>query len=170
MGGLHYKFGVGRYTELEAGVAAGWTRAEFDFRSSWAYSINLIANGFVHSSIDGGTLEGDGKGDGLSAKGMLRLNRALGQRFGFFVETSALYCRLKSFRGSGRETRLGIPGETAWEGPWGIKREEVEVSWGSALVSVPTNYWEGWMAAQRERDFTLNLTGVRLILGIYLKL
>lgn len=170
MGGLHYRFGVGRATEIEIGTAAGWARAEFDFRSSWAYSIDLRTGDFVHSSIDGGTLEGDGKGDGFVAKGMLRLNRALGRHLGFFVETSAAYCRLKSLSGGGRETRLGIPGETSWEGPWGIKKEVIEVSWGSASISVPTNYWEGWTAAQRERDFVLNLSGVRLLLGVYVRL
>jgi hypothetical protein len=170
MGGLHYKFIVGRYTDLEIGAAAGWTRATFDFRSTWAYSIDLIAEGFIHSSVDGGTLEGDGKGDGFAAKGMFRLNRALGRRFGIFVETSATYCRLKSFNGGGRETRLGIPGETTWEGAWGIKREDIEVSWGSTSISVPTNYWEGWTAAQHERDFILDLSGIRLILGVYVRL
>jgi hypothetical protein len=170
MGGLHYRFNAGRYTELEIGAAAGWARATFDFRSTWAYSIDLIAAGFIHSSVDGGTLEGDGQGDGFAAKGMVRLNRALGGRFGLFVETSATYCRLKSFSGSGRETRLGILGETAWEGAWGIKREEVEVSWGSTSISVPTNYWASWTAAQRERDFVLNLSGIRLLLGVYLRL
>ncbi len=170
MGGLHYRFSVGRSTDLEIGAAAGWARAEFDFRSTWVYSIELAAEGFIHSSVDGGTLEGDGRGDGLTAKGIIRLNRALGRSLGFFVETSATYCRLKSFNGSGRETRLGIPGETAWEGPWGIKREEVEVSWGSTSISVPTNYWEGWTEAQRERDFVLNLSGIRLLLGVYLRL
>lgn len=170
MGGFHYRFRVGQNTDLEIGAAAGWARAEFDFRSSWVYSIDLRDDGFTHSSIDGGTLEGDGNGDGLAAKGMFRLNRALGRRFGFFVETSATYCRLKSFSGSGRETRLGIPGEIAWDGPWGIKREEVEVSWGSTSIAVPTNYWEGWTAAQRERDFVLNMSGIRLIVGVYLRL
>jgi hypothetical protein len=168
--GLHYRFNVARNTELEVGAAAGWTRAEFNFSSAWAYSIELTTEGFFHSSIDGGTLEGNGKGNGLSAKGMFRLNRALGRRFGLFVETSATYCRLKSFSGSGRETRLGIPGETAWEGAWGIKREDIEVSWGSASISVPTNYWGGWTAAQRERDFVLNLSGIRLLLGLYVRL
>lgn len=170
MGGLHYRFSFGQYNELEIGAAAGWTRAEFDFCSTWAHSIDLIAGDFIHSSVDGGTLEGNGKGDGFAAKGMLRLNRALGRGFGFFMETSATYCRLKSIRGSGRETRLGIPGETTWEGSWGIKREDIEVSWGSIAISVPTNYWEGWTAAQRERDFILDLSSLRLILGVYVRL
>ncbi len=170
MGGLHYRISAGRSTELEAGLAGGWSRAEFDFRSTWIYSIGLYADGFTHVSEDGGTLEGDGKGDGFAAKGMLRLNRALGRSFGFFVETSATYCRLKSISGNGRETRLGIPGETNWEGPWGIKREDIEVSWGSDVVFVPTNCWEGWTAAQRDRDFILNLSGLRLILGVYVRL
>ncbi len=169
MGGVHYTFQAGRHTQLEVGAAAGWTRAEFDFRSTWTYSIELIDPDFVHISEDGGTLEETGKGDGFAAKGMFRLNRALGRRFGFFVETSATYCRLKSFRGSGRETRLGVPGETVWDGPWGVKKEDIEVSWGSASVLVPTNYWEGWVADQRERDFVLDLSAVRLNLGLYVR-
>jgi hypothetical protein len=170
MGGFHYRFKVGTSTELEAGIAGGWSRAQFDYRSTWTYSIGLFAEDFTHVSEDGGTLEGDGRGNGLAAKGMLRLNRSLGRSFGFFVETSGTYCRLKSISGNGRETRLGIPGETVWEGPWGIKREDIEVSWGSDVIFVPTNYWEGWTAAQRDRDFILNLSGLRLILGVYIRL
>ena len=169
MGGLHYVFSAGRSTEFEIGAAAGWARASFDYRSVWTYSIELVDPEFIHESEDGGTLEENGKGDGFAAKAMFRLNRALGRRFGFFVETSATYCRLKSISGSGRETRLGIPGETLWEGTWGVKREEIEVSWGSASILVPTNYWEGWVADQRERDFVLDLSGARLSLGFYVK-
>jgi hypothetical protein len=170
MGGLHYLFRAGRPTEIEVGAAAGWTRAEFNFRSAWTMTIDLISGGFYHSSLDGGALEGDGTGRGPAAKAMVRLNQALGRRFGFFVETAAMYCRLKSIRGGGRETRLGIPGETTWEGTWGIKKEEIEMSWGSAAVSVPTNYWGGWTEAQRERDFILDLSGLRLVVGIFFRL
>lgn len=169
MGGLHYRFSVGQSTELEVGAAAGWSKAEFDLRSTWSISVDLLTEGYNFSGLDGGTLEGNGSGNGFAAKGMLRLNRALGRRFGFFVETSATYCRLKSISGSGRETRLGIPGETNWEGTWGIKKEEIEMPYMSATVSVPTNYWEGWVAGQRERDFVLDLSGVRLSAGLYLR-
>jgi hypothetical protein len=169
MAGVHYHFRAGSHTELEVGAAAGWTNAEFDFRSTWTYAIDYVDPEFAHNSEDGGTLEENGKGDGFAAKAMLRLNRALGRRVGFFVETSATYCRLKSFSGSGRETRLGIPGETVWEGDWGIKKEDIEASWGSASVLVPTNYWEGWVADQRERDFRLDLSAVRLSGGVYLR-
>jgi len=86
------------------------------------------------------------------------------------VETSATYCRLKSVSGNGRETRLGIPGETTWEGNWGIKKEEIEMSWGGTSVSVPTNYWGGWTAAQRERDFSLDLSGLRLVTGLFFRI
>ncbi len=100
---------------------------------------------------------------------MLRLNRALGKRWGFFVETGALYCRLKSLEGGGRETRMSVPGDTTWSGAWGIKREDLDMPYGTAEVLVPTNYWEGWTAGQRERDFVLDLSGLRLLAGIYLK-
>jgi len=86
------------------------------------------------------------------------------------VETGYHYCRMQSLRGSGRETRIGIPGETTWEGTWGIKKEEISVLWGDKSVSVPTNYWGAWTEAQRERDFILDLSGFRLVLGICFRL
>ena len=103
-------------------------------------------------------------------QGMLRLNRMLGRRFGFFVETAYTYCRIKSLEGSGREALIGIPGETTWEGTWGIKKEEIHVLWGDKEVLVPTNYWAGWIESQRERDFVLDLSGFRLVLGIVFRL
>jgi len=168
MGGLHYRRAVGRSTSVEAGAAAGWARSSFDFRSSWAVAIDLISGSFVHNSIDGGLIEESGTGNGFAAKAMLRLNRAMGRRFGLFVEAAGIYCPLKSVRGSGRETRLGIPGETTWEGEWGIKKEEIRTTWDSATVFVPTNYWGGWAGARRDRDFVLDLSGARLSLGLYL--
>jgi len=66
--------------------------------------------------------------------------RMLITHFGFFVETGYHYCRMKSLQGSGRETRIGIPGEMTWKC--------------------------AWTEAQREWDFTLDLSGFRLVLGI----
>lgn len=170
LGGLQFRIPAGEFTELELGAAAGWTWAAFDFRSTWTTAIDLTEEGWVYSSsVDGATLEGDGRGSAPAAKLMLRLNRALGRRLGLFVETSAAYCRIKSLSGGGRETRLSIPGETAWEGTWAIKKEAVVMPYDSAEVLVPTNYWEGWTAGQRDRDFALDLSGLRLIAGFYLK-
>lgn len=169
MGGAHYRFPAGRSTELELGIAAGWTRASFDFLSAWSFTINFSDEDYTSSSVDGGTLEGNGKGSGFAAKAMVRLNRSLGRGIGFFVETAAVVCRLKSISGSGRETRLGLPGETTWDGPWGIKKENIVTSWDEATVYVPTNYWEGWVADQRDREFILDLSSLRLGAGLYLR-
>jgi len=170
MGGLHYRIPAGASTEVELGAAAGWAWAEFNFLSSWTAALDLTENGeVISSSVDGRTLEGDGKGSAPTAKLMVRLNRALGRRLGFFVETAMTYCRIKSLEGGGRETILDIPGETTWTGTWAIKREEIEMPHDSAVVLVPTNYWEGWVAGQRERDFVLDISGLRLVAGIYLK-
>ncbi len=170
MGGLQYKIPAGQSTEIEVGVAAGWTWAEFDFRSSWTFAVDLTENGTViSSSKDGATLEGDGRGSAPAAKLMLRLNRALGRRLGFFVETAASYCRVRSLAGGGREKWLSLPEGTTWNGTWAIKKDEVRMSYDSATVFVPTNYWEGWVAGQRDRDFVLDISGLRLLAGIYLK-
>ena len=170
MGGLQYRIPAGKSTEIELGAAAGWAWAKFDFLSSWTASLDLIEDGrVISSSVDGATLEGDGKGSAPTAKLMVRLNRALGRRWGFFVETAAMYCRVKSLDGGGRETVLDVPGETVWRGTWAVKREEIVLPYDSSTVFVPTNYWEGWVAGQRERDFVLDVSGLRLVAGIYLK-
>jgi len=167
--GVHYRFRVGENTELEAGVAAGWARARFDFRSSWTYNVTLDDVYFPFTSTDGGTLEGDGTGSGFTGQVLLRLSRLLGRRLGFFIESSFSYCRLSSITGSGRETRLNIPGETTWEGEWGIKSEEIVMPHMSDTILVPTNYWGGWTAGQRVRDFVLDLSGLRFGLGVFVR-
>ena len=169
LGGVHYRFAAGEFTELEVGLAAGWTRVKFDFGSDWTYTVILEDEGFPFTATDGGTLEGDGSGEGFVAQGMLRLSRALGRRLGLFLEAAYAFSRLKSITGRGRETRLGVPGQTTWEGRWGIKREEIVMPYLTDSVLVPTNYWAGWVAEQRERDFVLDLSGFRLSLGLYLR-
>lgn len=170
MGGLHYRIPAGRSTEVEVGLAAGWAWAEFDFRSTWTIAVDLSLDGeIISSSLDGATLESDGRGSAPAAKLMLRLNRALGRRLGFFIETAATYCRIGSLTGGGREKWLSIPEETTWNGTWAVKKEEVRMSYDSATVFVPTNYWEGWVAGQRDRDFILDISSLRLVAGLYLK-
>jgi len=166
LGGIHYRIPVGEFTDLEFGAVAGWAKARFEHSSSWSHAIDFQSSYYDYSSLDYGTLEGDGSGNGFMAQVMFRLNRMISRRLGFFVEAVGTFCRMNSISGSGRETRSGMAGENTWEGEWGIKKEEIEMAWGSAEVSVPTNYWDGWMETQRERDFTLSISGVRLVLGI----
>jgi hypothetical protein len=170
LGGVQYRIPAGASTEIEIGAEAGWAWASFDFLSSWTAALDLVSGGeVINSSVDGVALEGDGKGSAPAAKLMVRLNRALGRRWGFFVETAATYCRVRSLEGGGRETVLDVPGETVWNGVWAVKREEIDLTYDSAVVLVPTNYWEGWVAGQRERDFSLDISGLRLVAGFYLR-
>ena len=170
LGGIHYRLPVGSKTDIEVGAAAGWAKAQFDFSSNWSYRAFYQAPTITYDSVDGGILEGDGSGSGFMGQATVRLNRMLGRRIGFFVETAYSYCRMKSIEGSGREIRIGTPGEATWEGTWGIKKEEIHVLWGDKEVLVPTNYWDGWIESQRERDFVLDLSGFRLVLGIVFRL
>ncbi|MFC2160477.1 hypothetical protein ACFLRX_02365 [Acidobacteriota bacterium] len=171
MGGFQYRFPVGNFTEIELGGSAGWTFSRLKFSSTWFYTIDYFWDeSYNFYNVDGGTLEGDGSGNGFSAQGMLRINRNIGQHFGFFAETDYTYCRIKTISGTGRETRLGIPGDNKWEGKWGIKKEEIKVGWGDASILVPTNYWDNYTTNQYERDFVLDLSGVRLVVGFFVKL
>ena len=171
LAGLHLSFPIKGSTELEIGGAAGWTWGQFDFTNTWAHTIHFwIEDYWEFRSQDGGTLTGDGSGNGFTARVMLRLNRSLGKRLGFFVEASGTTCRLKSLFGGGSETRLGIPGEATWEGTWGIKKEDLDFEGQSKSIKVPSNYWEGWPADQRDRDFSLNLSRVQFVIGFYIRL
>ena len=171
MGGLQYRIPVGDFTDIEIGASAGWTFAELEFSSSWSYTIDYYWDeSWNFYSEDIGLLEEDGFGNGFSAQGMLRLSRNIGQRFGFMIEVDYTYCRIKNIHGKGRESRSGFPEDFSWEGDWGIKKEEIHVAWADDTVHVPTNYWDGWTADQYERDFILDLSGVRLVLGFFIKL
>ena len=171
LGGIQYRIPIGDFTDIEIGVSAGWTFARIEFNSTWTYTTDYFWDeSWNFYNVDGGTLEGDGSGSGLTAQGMLRLNRNIGQSFGLFVEANYTYCRIKTISGTGRETRLGIPEENTWEGDWGIKKEEIHVGWGDASILVPTNYWNTWTENQYESDFILDLSGVRLVFGFFVKL
>ena len=172
MGGLHYCIPVGGRTDLEVAAAGGWAFAGFDFRSEWTYtaSYNETSKFYQYTSVDGRVLEGDGSGNGFAAQGMLRLNRMLGRKIGVFVETAFTFCRMNSITGSGREVRIWTSDESSWEGTWAVKKEEIQLLWASEDVYVPTNYWDGWIESQRDRDFVLDLSGFRLVLGICFRL
>jgi hypothetical protein len=170
LSGVHYRLPVGNKTDIEVGAAAGWAVADFDFSSHWSYAASYQDDSVFYDSMDEGVLEGDGTGNGFTVEGMLRLSRMLGSRIGFYVETAYSYCRMKSIEGGGRETRIGIPEETTWQGIWNIKKEEIQVPWGNKSVFVPTNYMEGWTASQIERDFVLDISGFRLVLGFCIRL
>jgi len=172
LGGLHYCIPIGGSTDIEVAAAGGWAFGSFDFRSEWTYtaSYNESSMYYQYTSVDGSVLEGDGSGNGFMAQGMLRLNKMLGKNIGFFVETAAIFCRMKSITGSGREVRIWTSDETTWEGTWAIKKEEIQLLWASDDVYVPTNYWSGWTESQRDRDFILDLSGFRLVFGICFRL
>jgi hypothetical protein len=169
LAGVHRRLPAGARTELEIGAAAGWARARFDFSSTWTYTVNSREADLEYLLESGGTLKGDGVGDGWLAQASARLNRALGKRLGFFVEATARYCRIGSLAGGGHEVLKGIPGEKAWEGVWGVKREKISRPWFTAEVDAATNFWESWTAAQRLRDFVLDLSGLRLTAGMFVR-
>jgi hypothetical protein len=172
MGGIHYCIPIGGRTDIELAAAGGWAFAGFDFRSEWTYtaSYNETSIYYQYTSVDGSVLEGDGSGNAFMAQGMLRLNRMLGRNIGLFVETAYTFCRMNSIEGKGREVRIWTSDETSWEGTWAIKKEEIQLLWASDNVYVPTNYWDGWIESQRDRDFVLDLSGFRLVFGICFRL
>jgi hypothetical protein len=168
LGGLNYRFPVGALTDLEVGAGAGWTFADFKFRSDWSSAIDFFGSAYDFSALDTVSLRGDGSGSGFTARAVVRLNRELSRRFALFVEAAGTYCRIVSLEGGGRESR-NTTGEDTWEGVWGIKKEEIRLSWAEADVLAPTNLWEGWPAQQRERDFVLDLSRLNLVLGIQIR-
>ena len=91
----------------------------------------------------------------------------LGRHWGIFLEAAASYCRIRSLSGSGRESRMGISDDTTWR-DLGDQREKITTSWYETEVEVPTNFWGAWTAAQRQRDFVLDLSGLRLAVDFFI--
>ena len=142
LGGVNYRIPVGALTDVEVGAGAGWTFADFKFRSDWSHTIDFFGPVYDFSSLDAVSLQGDGSGSGFTARAVVRLNRELNRRFAVFMEAAGTYCRINALEGKGRESR-NTTGENTWEGAWGIKKEEIQLSWAEADILVPANYWEG---------------------------
>ncbi|MGD8539973.1 MAG: hypothetical protein PVI66_14760 [Candidatus Aminicenantes bacterium] len=159
--GIHFqkaikgKLSIGGF--LETGPLYGKCSIGYDYTEEW-YSDE---GNLIHRSSNE-FLEETGEGNGYSLEAGLRISIAVGKFIPFF-EGSYAFQKIKDLSGPGTE-RIAFLEET-WEGEWGIKQYTLSREWGELTYEYPSNYWEEG-ALTKHRDFSLDLSGFQLRLGI----
>jgi|GEM_PF-868486 len=108
-----------------------------------------------------------GRGIGLAASLGVRLNMAFHKKWDIFVEAGYHLRVINRVTGRGSE-EIDAYGQD-WDGRWIVVREQVVTDWGTATPLLPTNLDEGWPEEQVVRDFTLNLSGFQVSVGLSFK-
>jgi len=115
--------------------------------------------------------DGEGKGWGGELGG--RLSRAIFRRFGLFVQLGYAFQRVSSLQGGGSDelqvfSALTNRTETkrrVWQGTWHIARWTDTRPWGATDQVYPSNDDR----TDRVRAFQLDLSGIRIYAGLYLR-
>ena len=163
--GIHAAKSISPFLRIEAFFSGGPLLAEC------LYSMNVSSH-YWSSEADfdlenpvEGLLEEKGKGTGLSLQAGIKLDYLTAGPFGFFMEAGYAYQAIFKISGPGKRT---YPSRTEyWNGEWGIKKRVVIKPWGTLHFTYPSNGWEGFeYTGWRDRDFTLNLSGLQARMGI----
>jgi hypothetical protein len=163
--GIHAAKSISPVLQVEAFLSGGPLLAEClysmnESSQNWSSTTELDLENPVE-----GFLEEKGKGTGLSLQAGLKLDFRTAGPFGFFMETGYAYQAVYSISGPGKRS---YPSKTEyWDGEWGIKKKVDMMPWGTLHFAYPSNGWEGFeYTGWRDRDFTLNLSGVQARMGI----
>jgi hypothetical protein len=109
-------------------------------------------------------LEEKGKGTGYSFDGGIRMNVALGNRLGLFVEGGYAFRWMSKPEGPGQTVDNG---ETdSWRGEWGMKEYYAAEYWGVHELEYPSNHWDPEEFTYRLRNFKLDLSGFQVRIGL----
>jgi len=168
--GIHYKVGRNRLVNFESYVTAGplfascrFARQRY-FRQSNAYGYWYERNLFY---------EIEGKGTGIALDAGVRVNIEVIKNIDLFVEGGYSYQRVGNISGPGRSetgyTDLNSVGYTeslSWEGTWAVVSSSFSNEWGELPYQFPSNEY----GTQGLSDFSLNLSGFQLRVGVSLKL
>lgn len=132
-----------------------------------AYTFNnieewLSAEGNVLDRTSTWYLDEKGEGTGVSLETGLRIFLHTG-RLSPFIEGGYSFQRIKRISGPGISITGSLIEET-WEGEWGIKQVDADFDWGNLSYEFPSNSWN--QSDRKHRDFSLDLSGFQLRLGI----
>jgi hypothetical protein len=168
--GIHYKIGEMKSVNLEIYFAAGPLFAEYGFVKQSHYR-EIDTYGFW--SEQNLTYEIDGKGMGIALETGIQMSISVIDRVNFFFEGGFAYQKAGSSSGAGFSVEeisdLNADGYTEaneWEGPWKVIRGSYDRDWGSKNYHLPTNEFEGTGLP----DFSLNLSGLQIRIGISFRL
>jgi len=174
--GLHLSQGLSDNLSLEAFLAGGPIFARCRYASDWSYRLMIQEEVNPSQGTNApylafereGHLEEEGTGTGLAVEAGLRLDWSFGRRWGVFAEAGYAYQRVKSLSGEGHEVN-GVE-SSSWENSWSLRSEEISTYWGETRLEFPTNFRPQSGDDRRVRDFSLNLSGLQVRLGIVFRI
>lgn len=164
--GIHLEKPISKSLAVEGYTAGGLLIARCRYAAQWRSEL-VYLNTNPHTLLyeEKGSLEQKGKGTGFVVEGGVRVNVYLGNHLGIFLGAGYAYQSASNISGKGKE----VMGDTTreWDDQWAIKREYLVSFWGEQILEFPTSYWQDETGGTRIRDFTLDLSGFRLQLGLF---
>jgi hypothetical protein len=164
--GIHLEKPIIKSLAVEGYAAGGLLFARCRYAAQWRSELlYLNTNPYTLLYEENGSLEQEGKGTGFVVEGGVRVNVSLGNHLGVFLGAGYAYQSSGNISGKGKE----VKGDTTreWDDQWAIKREHLVSFWGDQILEFPTNYWQDETGGTRTRDFTLDLSGFQLQLGLF---
>lgn len=171
--GIHYSAGSNSIG-FEGYITGGPLFAKCGYEIERNYNYSGEWEYWSHSTSK---LKEEGKGTGIGIDAALRLNLKFNRIMGLFVEGVYSYQKISNISGPGTEDYEynNSYGEVelesdSWEGEWGIKEVTYTYDWGSQTYQFPSNFWEDLSGDERlVRDFTLDLSGFQIRLGLFFR-
>ena len=110
-------------------------------------------------------MEGTGVGFCLELEG--RLSYFVFRNAGLFAGVLVGFRQVPALSGTGREIRDGVT--TEWNGDWSLKKETIERPWDTFTLEYPSNNWAPGAAGIRSGDFRLELSGIWIGGGLFVR-
>jgi hypothetical protein len=163
--GIHVGKKISDLLRLEAFLTGGPLFAECKY--SMNYNSQWPASGSEGDyDTNEGFLEEKGKGTGVAFQTGAKMDFAIAQHFGVYVEGGYTY--QAAFDISGPGTRSSTTHRDQWEGEWAIKQDIKIRPWGTGRFLWPSNGWATFTGTWwRARDFELDLSGFQVRIGIF---
>jgi hypothetical protein len=168
--GIHFRFGDQSNRQFEIYAAGGPLFSTCDI----TYQLNHEQMDYRGYGIEfQDVLNMEGSGTGYSIDFGLRGNIRLLGPLGLFVEAGYSVQRVKELSGEGssvysrKDTNAdGYTIQYQWNGKWYRTNGTMNQNWGSYSYRYPVNWDDG----REHDDFILNLSGLRLRLGLSIQL
>jgi hypothetical protein len=108
-----------------------------------------------------------GTGTGIAINAGARLNVALHPKWDIFVEAGYHFRMITRLTGLGYQEIDSFA--QSWNGRWILVEETITTDWGEITRRFPTNASEDWPDEQVVGDFSLNLSGFQISVGLSFK-
>ncbi len=116
---------------------------------------------------DQGSYRMEGTGLGFCLEAQAQLSYDFARNLGIFAAINVGYRTVPKLSGPGRAVRDGVT--TEWDGEWGKRKTTVTRAWGTLTTEAPSNDWTTDPAAVRTGDFSLDLSGIWIGGGLFVR-